>query len=64
MVKLLIVFFTLKDAKAEIINQGCGYVQMVDVEVTAESMRRVLSGSCYAKNQSVAFKLEAKNVTA
>lgn len=57
-------FFTLKDAKTEIINLGCGYVQMVEVDVTAESMRRVLHGYGYAKNQKVAFQLEAKNVTA
>lgn len=54
-------FFTLKEAKKEISNQGSGYVWMVDVDVTAESMRRVLAGSGYAKDQRVAFKLEANH---
>ena len=52
-------FFTLKEAKAEITNQGSGNVWMIDVDITAESMRRVLTGSGYAKEQRLAFELEA-----
>lgn len=49
-------FMTLKEAKEEVIKQGSGYVWMIDVDVTAESMRRVLTGRGYAKEQRLSFR--------